>query len=189
MKILHTLLMILLLQTVVFAQIVPDTIYAITPVTLTDTNLKRNTVIELSVIKTGKLTKNINLEHDEKIEIKILDYILPKRGKRNGYYNVLYEGEESAKGTMRVSTPTDIKKLAGNVGLTTAGILLCVPGLSQVVAAGKGLVKPNENQTRMQSVGYNVYKSTPLAYTEKGVDFLAPENSVVVIRLKPLNAD
>ena len=185
MKIIYTLLLIFLLPVFVYAQIIPDTIYAATPVTLTNESLKQSDIIELYTIKTGKLTKNINLDKGEKIQITIIKYIKPKRGKRNGYYNVVYNGKESMNGTMRISTPVDVKNLTAKAGMSAAGFLLNIPLVPQAVAAAKGIVKPNENQNRIQSAGHNIYESTPLTYVEKGTDFFVEKDGVVVIRLKP----
>ena len=46
------------------------------------------------------------------------------------------------------------------------------------------LIKPNPNQNRLQSVGTNVYKSTPLVYTEKGKNIKIDEDSIVLIKIK-----
>ena len=185
-KFLLLFFILFLLPITVKAEILPDTVYAITPVEITSASLKTGDTLELEVLKTGILSKDIKLTEGDKISVKIVNYVEPKRGKRNGYYNIHYLGYNLMVGTMRVSTPKDLKEIAKNASLSAAGFFLKVPGLTQAFAAAKGLVIPNKNQSRLQSAGENVYKSTPLTYTEKGHDFKVERNGIVVLKLKDI---
>lgn len=168
----------------VFGEIIPNTIYAVTPKALNSYNLKIGDRINLYVLKTGKLSKELNLNYGDEIELLILGYSKPKRGKLNGYYKVEYISSNIQKGKMRVSTPMDMKEIAETAGITVAGLILQIPGFSQAIAVSKGLIAPNENQTRIESAGKNLYESTPLTYIEKGNEFTVEKDGIVVIRLR-----
>ena len=87
-------------------------------------------------------------------------------------------------GTLKLSTPLDKKELAKKAGITIVGQVLKFPGFSQAVAVSKGLIAPNEDQSRLESAGTNLYKSTPLTYSEKGNDLHIEKDSIVVISVK-----
>ena len=87
-------------------------------------------------------------------------------------------------GTMRIAEPKDTAEVLKKAGTTVAGVALGVPGLSQGIAVAKGLISPNDNESRMQSAGKNLYESTPLPLVNKGIDFYAPQDSLVVLSLK-----
>ena len=184
MRFLYTLLILLLMPVFAMAEIIPDTIYAVTPNHLCKHNLKENEIIDLYVLKTGQLSDDLNLEQGEKIELKILNYVEPKRGKRSGYFKVEYLGKNVMTGSMKPSTPKDLKAIAEHAGIAVAGQILKVPGFSQAIAVSKGLICPNESESRLESAGKNLYKSTPLTYVEKGSDFEVEPDGVVVIKLK-----
>ena len=97
---------------------------------------------------------------------------------------IIHCTENSYKGTIRNSTPKDLKEVSKKAGITIVGKVLKIPVFSQVVATSKGIIKPNENQTRLQSAGTNLYKSTPLTYFERGQSLNLEENTIVVIKLK-----
>ena len=166
----------------VSAEIIPDTIYAVSPEYLSYENLNTNDSIYFYVLKTGVLSNDLNLKENEKIELKIVNYVPPKRGKRNGFYNIKYGIYYT--GTMRASTPKDFKEIAKTAGTTIAGTVLKIPGFSQALAVSKGLILPNENQSRIKSAGENLYKSTPLKYIEKWENFAVEQDGIVVIKLK-----
>ena len=129
------------------------------------------------------------IQKGDSIKIKLIEYKTPSRGKRNGFYLIeLIEAGDSQRekiaGKMRVSTPKDIKEMAKTAGVMITGKVLKVPGFSQAVAISKGLIKPNENEGRLVSAGKNLYESTPLTYIEKGEDFKAEKDGIVVLKLK-----
>ena len=186
MKFLYTLFAFLIFPMFAFAGVIQDTIYAVTPQYISSKTVKQNQTIDLYVLKTGKLSDDLNLENGEKIQVKILEYTAPKRGKRNGYFKVQYRGNQLMTGTMRQSSPKDLKKITKTVGVTVAGTILQIPGFSQAIAVSKGLIAPNANQTRLESAEKNLYQSTPLPYLEKGHDFEVKEDGVVVLKLKSI---
>ena len=185
MKYFYTLLALFLFPVFTFAAVIPDKIYATTPVALSN-NLKPNHHVDLDVMKLGSMTQDIELEHGEAINVKIKEYVPPKRGKRDGYYKVdfNYRNSGTMQGKMAVAKQTDFKDLSKKAGATIAGHALGVVMLPQAYAVTKGLVKPNENQSRLQSAGTNLYNSTPLTYTEKGQEFSVPAGGAVVLSLK-----
>jgi len=188
MKYFYTLLLLFLFPVIAFSAVLPDKIYATSPVAL-DKHLKPNHIVDLDVLKLGSMSQEMELEHGEAITVKVTEYVPPKRGKRDGYYKVIfnYKNNGIMQGKMAVAKKADIKDISKKAGATIAGHALGVTMLPQAYAVTKGLVKPNENQSRIQSAGTNLYNSTPLTYTEKGHDFSLPAGGVVVLSLKNSN--
>lgn len=185
MRYLYILITFILFPIFAIAAVIPDKIYATTPVELSN-NLKPNHYVDLDVLKLGSMTQDIELEHGEAINVKIKEYVPPKRGKIDGYYKVdfNYKNNGAMQGKMSVAKQTDFKDISKKAGATIAGHALGVTMLPQAYAVTKGLVKPNENQSRLKSAGTNLYNSTPLTYTEKGQEFSVPAGGVVVLSLK-----
>lgn len=185
MRLLYTLIVLILVPIFANAEILPQTVYAVTPTHISNANLKENQSIQLYQINKSDCDNQNIYENHEVINITIKEYIKAKRGKRNGYYKIIYKNQNDIKeGTMRASTPKDFENMAKQAGVAITGHILKVPGFSQVVAVSKGLLKPNENQNRLQSAGNNLYQSTPLTYTEKGTEFNVEEDGVVVLKLR-----
>ncbi len=174
------------------ADIVPTNIYAVTPVSFGIQDVNNDKTIELLSFKDYELN-DITIKKQDKLTIELTEYIHPKRGKRNGYFKIQLKAindipvKEKFTGTMRISEPKDMQEMAEKAGVTIAGAILKVPGFSQGVAVAKGILSPNENETRIKSAGQNLYKSTPLPYIKKGDDFLIEENGVVVLKLREKN--
>lgn len=178
------------------AEIIPHTVYGITTNPISYKTLKVNQNISLIAFDDYEINENILINADDTIIVKIKKYIQPKRGKRDGYFEIEYiksVNEQTGKetkpltpiyGKMRISTPKDIHSMAKQAGISVVGHVLKVPGFSQAIAVSKGLIKPNENQTRIKSAGENLYKSTPLTYVETGKNFEIDEDGIVVLKLK-----
>lgn len=176
------------------AEIIPEKIYAAAHYKTDKNTIKQSPEITLYAYGDYLLNNKITIVDGEKIRLKLDEYISPKRGKRNGYYKVTYlspvpEGTTyktyNLTGTLRPSNPKDIKEIAKKAGISVAGFVLKVPGFTQAIAAAKGIISPNENESRLKSAGENVYKSTPLTYVEKGKDFTLDIDDLAVIKLKP----
>lgn len=187
------LITLLIMNTCAFADILPDKIYAAAHYEINKNTKKISPEITLYSYGDYLLNNELSISDGEKITLKLDEYVSPKRGKRNGYYKVTYiapvpEGETyksfNLKGTLRPSNPKDIKEIAKSAGISAAGYVLKVPGFTQALAAAKGLITPNENESRLKSAGENVYKSTPLTYAEKGEDFKLEPDDLAVIKLK-----
>ncbi len=181
-----------------YSQVIPNTIYAVTQENLNCKNIKNNQTLSFISFASYDIEKeNLSINKGDKIYIKILEYVKPTRGKRNGYYKIQLteiEGKEKFPdgkfiGKMRVSNPKDIKSIAKSAGVTVAGHILKVPGFSQAIAVSKGLLKPNEDMGRFESAGKNLYESTPLTYIEKGEDFNVEKDGIVVFKLKITDYD
>ncbi len=178
------------------AEVMPHTIYAVSTEELTAENIKTGEVLNFKALDEYSISETEKVEKNAEITVKVIKYSEPKRGKRNGFLNVSlisYEvpslnekrrPNEKLKGTLKLSTPKDIKSIAKNAGVSVAGHILKVPGFSQALAVSKGLLEPNENQSRLKSAGQNLYESTPLVYIEKGKDLNIEKDSIVVIKLK-----
>ena len=181
------------------AEVIPHSIYAVSQDEISSADLKEGTIIKLKAIDNYSISKDEIIEKNSEIMVRIVQYSQPKRGKRNGYLKVnliSYEipsknekrmPKEELIGTLRLSTPKDLKSIAESAGVTVAGHLLKVPGFSQAIAVSKGLLEPNENQSRIKSAGENLYKSTPLVYIEKGKELNIEKDTIVVIKVKSQN--
>ncbi len=177
-----------------FSQTIPNRIYTVTEKDLNTSNIEINHELTLLSFDNYNITKDINIKKGDKLILIPIEYKIPKRGKRNGYYKVkiikiiykdnTYIFEKNIIAKMRSSNPKDFKTIAKSAGVTITGHILKVPGFSQVIAASKGLIKPNEGENRLQSAGKNLYKSTPLTYIEKGEDFSAEKDSIIVLKFK-----
>ena len=184
MKFIYTLILLLLFPMFAAASVLPDKIYATTPVELNN-KLKDGEIVDLDILKLGNLSQNMELEHGEAITVKILSYVPPKRGKRDGYYKVNFEYNKTLmKGKMAVAKQADIKEISKKAGAMIAGHALGFVMLPQAYAVTKGIIKPNEDQTRLRSVSTNLYNSTPLPYTKRGDEFYIPAGGVIILKLK-----
>lgn len=186
MRYILVLIMFFITAVIAHAQILPDTIFAVTPHHINSKNIKINQTIPLIVFNSDNSKGDIVKK--KMIYIKILQYVKPKRGKRDGYYKVEYNSDVKLSGKMRASTPKDMKNITEEAGIIIAGHILKIPGFSQAVAVSKGLITPNENENRLQSAGKNLYESTPLTYIEKGKDFDIESDGIVVLKLKEKNS-
>lgn len=167
--------------------IIPSKVYAVTQNTISAK--KSGLKIDLVVAKECEL-EDITIKDGDNIKVSLSEYVQPKRGKRNGYYKVKLLRVNTTQingayyGTMKVAEPKDTAEVLKKAGTTVAGVALGVPGLSQGIAVAKGLISPNDNESRMQSAGKNLYESTPLPLVNKGTDFYASQNSIVVLSLR-----
>lgn len=180
------------------ADIIADKIYVTSIENINVENLRINQKIKLYAIQEHKLGEEKFIEEKAELTLKIKEKIAEKRGKRNEYLKVelisytipskneeaIYCKENSYSGTLKNSKPKDLKEISKKAGITIVGKVLNIPGFSQAVAASKGLIKPNENQSRLKSAGTNLYKSTPLTYFEKGDSLTINENTILVVKLK-----
>jgi hypothetical protein len=178
--------MLFCLQLYAKAEVLSRTIYTVTPFHITYETINNNKQISLYNLAIKEQdNSDIGILQNEEIKITLKDYVNATRGKRNGYYKVAYQYKNNIYyGTLRESTPHDFKEIAKTTSLFVMGQVLKVPGFTQAVAISKGIIKPNENQTRLKSVGENLYQSTPLKYMEKGSEFDVDEDDVLVLKLK-----
>jgi len=180
------------------AEVLAHKIYAISHFQYNMDEIHENSILEFHSIDDYKISDVDTVPQNSIITIKVNKIIYAKRGKRDGYLKVklisytIPEQDNKTKnissknliGSLKLTTKKDLKGIAKNTGISVVGHVLKVPGFSQAVAATKGLIKPNPNQNRLQSVGTNVYKSTPLVYTEKGKNIKIDEDSIVLIKIK-----
>ncbi len=179
-------------------EVVFHSIYAVSDKNIETAELKPGNVVVFYTTDKYSLNKDVKLEENTELNLKIKKYIPPKRGKRDGYlkvelisYTLPNENKKTevnnTSGTLRLSTPKDLKETAKHAGVSAAGHILKIPGFSQALAVSKGLIKPNPEESRLKSAGENLYESTPLTYTRKGEDLAIETDSIVVIRLKQKN--
>ena len=192
------LLLMLIIPAFAQAEVLPSRIFANPTKVVRDAQLEVGNSLTFKTIDEYKLKSHITIEKDSLITVKVNEYVPPKRGKRNGYFKIEVESytipsENNQKinvkyrnieGTLRVTTETDTKGLIEETGVAVAEVALETPGLSQLYAISKGLIKPNEGQTRFESVGTNVYNSTGLQYIEKGQEMVLETDSIVVLSVK-----
>ena len=185
-KIIIALFLIIFVPVFAFAEVIPHKVPAVVLEDMSYETIHKGETIELMSLQDSEISQGVIIKGGDKINLKILKYNKPKRGKRDGYFLVEYINNNSMniKGTMRVSTPKDMESVVENIGVGIAGHVLKVPGFSQAVAVSKGLLKPSENKSRLASAGQNLYQSTPLTYVEKGKDFIIEKDGIVILKLK-----
>ena len=172
------------------ADILPSNVYVVTEKDINHSEINKNQILEFLALDNYGVDDGIIINKGDIVKVKIKDYVKPKRGKRNGYYKIEYIGDNGTlSGTMKVSTPKDLKDIAKSAGISITGHILKVPGFSQAIAVSKGLISPNQDESRLKSAGKNLYESTPLTYIEKGSDFCVEKDGIIVLKLKPENND
>ena len=87
--------------------------------------------------------------------------------------------------TVKKQFDLDKKALVEKAG-TTAISLAFLPGFSQGYAIAKGVVAPKE-ETRIKSIGKNLYNSTPLPLLKKGKEFSLDKNSILILKFSDKN--
>ena len=158
------------------AEIIPNKIYAISSQTINKENIKVDDTITFISLKDCKIIDELEIKEKAEITIKVKEYISPKRGKKDGYLKIKiisYEeipntnihtdlSQRDITGSLKPSTKKDIKEIVESAGVSITGKLLKIPGFSQAFAATKGLIKPNEGESRLKSAGHNLYVNLPL---------------------------
>lgn len=183
------------------AEVFSHRIYAVSNNNVARENLNKNGVVDFQAIDTCKIGDEDYIEMFSSLNLRIDKRVKAKRGKRDEYlkvtllsYTVPTEdgkvvdvAHKGFAGTLKVTEEKDYKNIIASVGFGVAGKALSVPFLSQAAAVSKGLIKPNEDQTRLESAGKNLYESTPLTYAEMGKELSIQENTIVLIKLKSQN--
>ena len=160
--------------------------------------IENGNILKFKAIEEYKLTKDTSVEKDSILTVQVKEYVVPKRGKRDGYLKINVDSytvpsknneeidvkDKNIEGKLKLTTNIDKKGIAEQTGVYVAGAALDMPGFSQIYAATKGIVKPNDGQSRLESVGTNVYNSTFLPYMEKGEELVIKEDSMVEISVK-----
>ena len=192
------ILLTLIIPVFAYADIMPHKIYASPAQAVEQTQMTEGNILTFKAMDEYKLTDNTSVEKDSVLTVRVKEYVGPKRGKRNGYLKINVESytipsednkeidvkDANLEGTVKVTDKIDKKAIAEQAGVYAAELALDTPGLSQVYAASKGLIKPNEGETRLKSMGTNLYNSTGLQYIEKGQDMVIKEDSIIVISVK-----
>ena len=191
-------LLTMIIPVFAFAEIIPHKVYTSPTQKIEQSQMTEGNVLKFKALDGYKLTDSISVEKESVLSVRVKEYIGPKRGKRNGYLKIYVESytipsennkeinikDQDIQGTLKVTDKIDTKSLVEQTGAYAAEVALDMPGLSQVYAASKGLIKPNEGQSRLESAGTNVYNTTLLPYIEKGTDMVIEENSILVISVK-----
>lgn len=180
------------------AKILSYKIYAISHNNIATEHIVPNSILQFQTIEQYLISDTEYVEKNSILKLKVNEYVQAKRGKRDAYlkvalisYTVPSENDETINienkkltGTLKLSTPKDVKEIAKSAGVTVAGRILKIPGFSQAIALSKGLIKPNPEQNRLQSAGTNLYESTPLTLAEIGENLCIEQDSIVVIKVK-----
>ena len=192
------LLLMLIMPVYAHAEIFSHKIYANSPQEIEAVKMVKDNILKFKAIDEYKLTKYISVEKDSIITVRVKEYVAPKRGKIDGCLKIYVDSytipsednkevdvkDYNIAGTLKNKVNYDKKEIAEAAGISAAEYALDATGITQVYYAAKGLIKPNEGQTRLQSAGTNVYNSTGLQYIGKGQDLVIKEDSVVEIAVK-----
>lgn len=190
-------------QTSVFAEILSHKIYVVSDQNISSVNIKKNDVYTFQTIERCKISNEEYIENGASVKIAVKKIIPAKRGKRDEYlkiqvlsYTNPLEGNEIINvekkvvtGTLRLSEEKDLDDIRNKAGISVVGHILKVPALTQVVAVSKGLINPNEDESRIVSAGKNLYESTPFTYVEKGNALNIEPDSILVIKVKEYNGE
>lgn len=176
------------------AEVIPQKIVGVAHSEINANTIESKHEISLYALKDYSLFDDtLEIKKGEELFFILDDYNAPTRGKRDGYYKVTLKKplpKDSGivpTGTMRVATEKDLAGMAQNLGITVVGKILKVPGFSQAVAAAKGVINPNEGESRFTSARKNVFYSTPLKYIGVGSDFAVEPDGLVIIKLRSID--
>lgn len=120
---------------------------------------------------------DIVFEENSVINGEVIKLVGPKRGNKDAYIVIRPESYTKDGATVDIKdeyieakvigySKPDFKKTVLDAGLTVGGHF--VKGLGQIFYFSKGLISPNEGQSRAASAVQNVYKNSPFVYIEKG---------------------
>ena len=193
-----TLLLLLLISVSAQAGIISNKICAYSTKNVEAVQMEEGNVLKLKTVDEYKLTEDTSVEKGSVLTVRVKEYIPPKRGKINGYLKIYVDSytipsennkeidvtDKNIAGSLKIKTNIDKQEVAEMAGLTAAEYALDATGLSQVYAATKGLVKPNEGESRLKSMGTNLYNSTGLQYIKKGEDMVIKEDTLLEISIK-----
>lgn len=202
-KIFILLFMSVCCQTNVFAEIFSHKIYVVSNQVINSSEIKKNDVYTFRTIERCKISDEEYIENGASVKISVKKIIPAKRGKRDeylkiqmlSYTNPLEENKvisvekKAVTGTLHLSEPKDLDDIRNKAGISVVGHILKVPALTQVVAVSKGLINPNEDESRIVSAGKNLYESTPFTYVEKGDVLNIEQDSVLIIKVKEYNGE
>ena len=197
-SLLLTLLLILIIPVYAHAGILPTKIYASPTEEIEAVKQEKGNILKFKSVEDYKLTDDISIEKDSVLTVRVKEYIAPKRGKIDGYLKVYVDSytipsednkeidiaDKKIAGTLKLKVTIDKTQLAEQAGLSAVEYALDTTGITQAYAAAKGLIKPNEGQSRFESVKTNVYNSTGLQYIQKGEDLVIKEDDTVEISIK-----
>lgn len=202
-KIFILLFIFVCFQANVFAEILSHKIYAVSNQVINSSDIKKNDVYTFQTIDRCKISSEEYIENGAFVKIAVKKIIPAKRGKRDeylkiqmlSYTNPLERNEiinvekKAVTGTLRLSEEKDLDDIRNKAGISVVGHILKLPALTQVVAVSKGLINPNEDETRIVSAGKNLYESTPFTYVEKGNALNIEPDSILVIKVKEYNGE
>ena len=192
------LLLTLIIPVYAQAEIIPHKIHACLTESVEQLNIEEGNILKFKTVDEYKLTDDITVENGSVLTIRVMEYIVPKRGKRDGYLKINVESytipsendmvidikNKNIEGKLKLASNIDKKGIVEQTGAYAAEVALDMPGLSQIYAVTKGIVKPNDGQSRLESAGTNIYNSTLLPYINKGQDLILKEDSIVEISVK-----
>lgn len=158
------------------------------------TSFKHNVSFSAKVLERAEFKSGFVLNKNDVVQGKIIRTVEAKRIKRSGYIvikpNAIYrEGvkvnyDRDLEAKVTAYSKTDWKKTGKTAGLS-AGLTVgshFVPGLSQIFYFSKGVLKPQDDQSRLESGVKSVYENSPFAYIEKGQDLNIEKGDYLVLK-------
>ena len=88
--------------------------------------------------------------------------------------------KQEIKQNLKENWKDDVKK-AGK-GVAKKAVNTALPGAEQIYVVSKGLIKPEEGQTRLQSAANNLVNDTPLKNLKKGSDINIKSGDKIVLK-------
>ena len=154
-----------------------------------------NKIFSAKVLEDASLNSEIIFSKDAIFKGEIVKMVDAQRGKRSGYivirpvsleYNGLeetFEGkniEAKVQGYSKKSWKDTSLKAGVSAGLKVGNRY--IPGFSQVFYFSKGLIKPAEDKTRLESAITSVYENSPFVYFNKGDELNINTGDMLVLK-------
>ncbi|MBQ3641755.1 hypothetical protein II906_07525 [bacterium] len=147
------------------------------------------------ILKDVKFRSGLVLKKDEVLTSHIEKFIPARRGKRSAYIiikpvtigeisleNYKLEGKTTTK---KIISKENAKDTAKEAGINTAKRITntLLPGSEEVIDFSRGLIKPEEGKTRLQSASGNLLDDLPTKHLKKGADLDIKEGDKLVLKI------
>ena len=151
------------------------------------------------ILKNVKFRSGLEFKKDEILSTHIVKVVPARWGKRNAYivvqpvsigelpleeYNL--EGKTtSIKVIDKSNAKAELKNKAKETGINTAKKITnkVLPGSEQILDFSRGLIKPEEGKTRLQSATSNLLDDMPTKHLKKGADLNIESGDKMVLKI------
>lgn len=154
-----------------------------------------NKIFNAKILEDASLDSEIIFSKDAILKAEIVKKVDAQRGKRSGYIvirplSLEYNGQEETFEGKNIEAKVqgyskkswkDVSVKAGvSAGLKVGSRY--IPGFSQAFYFSKGLIKPAEDKTRLESAISSVYENSPFVYVNKGEEIDIDKGDMLVLK-------